>query len=178
MYARILFYLLFSILLPHFSCGQAATAAELEAAQARLEKVEKEHGSESIEYAYAAFDLGLLYYKNPAAREEADSLAFPAVRFVRTTEGHYSSEYRELLKQLPNQLAVLLDAELDAQDALAKSGAESLPYAEKLLKVTQAYRPFNNSKGHFYCLRAFRILAASKYNRALYDYGLCSNQIG
>lgn len=172
MYARLLFCLL-QIFILTLAQGQDAPSPEaLAEAQKNVEEKKKLFSTEHINYVHAALDLAKLYYYDEYTEEEGDSLAYPAMRFVHNEYGSSSPEYQNALKRIPNKYAILIDANIDLDEALTKHGKKSPYYAQKLIKKGMALAMIEDYDVHTVCLEAYQILAQYPYkeNKTIYEY--------
>ena len=163
-----------------FFCGsccfnllaQASSSEKIEAAEIAVQQALLMYSAQHKEYAYACLGLSQLYYQNINSHKTGDSLAYPALRFVRQKYGHQSTEYARAFRLIPYTIAVLIDALLALENLETPEQKQTLSYAQKLLNLSFAYAKNNDNQAYFNCLNAFRVLEKHPPATAqkIYDY--------
>ncbi len=172
MYYRLCIFLCFCASSCFNLLAQTSTSDKIEAAEVAVQQARLKYSAQHEEYAYACLRLGQLYYQNINSYETGDSLAYPALRFVRQKHGPQSIEYARAFRIIPYKVAVLIDALLALENQETPEKKQTLSYAKKLLNLSFAYAKNDNNQAYFNCLNALRILEKHPpaTARKIYEY--------
>ena len=152
--------------------AQNPVSTEIDAAERTLQQILIRYSNQHKAYAYARLDLSKLYYQDINSYESADSLAYPALRFLALKYGRKSLEYEQGFRSIPFKIASLIDANLDLEPYRKQPLKGSPSHAQKLLKLSKAYQENIDNKAYFNCFKAFKLLEKSPYDSvaSIYNY--------